>query len=336
MPRKTAWLAGAVLALTAALALGGCANLGHVKNYADQSAQVIGQVKAAEKRSASLIAQERSKLEKQKVDALAGAVGSDEQMERLMAPIELSTAEQTVHEFYQNLESLLAAYFTAIGKLAGDETLTKDHPFNLLLAQAQGLPMLTGHEQERELGQELARRLYSAATNEYRRGQLEQFMADNQATVDILLGSLQKFLTDNYAFQMKQEAGRLREQLAARGMQAGDFEFCRVWGRGFKLDDDEQRRASQRRRQLTDACLAQMAVANHQAKLRGWWELILKAESLAQRRQCASDSAQVLNKIGECHRLALGYLRERGEEQAKALAGCCRKIKTPLSCAQAD
>jgi hypothetical protein len=337
MPRKTLYLSSAVVALAAlALALGGCANLGHVKDYADQSAQVIGQVKAAEKRSASIIAQERSKLEKQKVAALAGAVDGEKQIERLLTPIELSAAEQAVHDFHQNLERLLAAYFTALGKLASDEPLNKDHPFNLLLAQAQGLPMLTGHEKERELGQELARRLYSAATNEYRRGQLEQFMADNQATVDILLLSLKKFLEDNYVFQVRQEVGRLREQRAARSMQEGDFDFCRVWGREFKLDGDDQRRATQRRRQLTDACLAQMAVASHQAKLRGWWELILKSETLGQRRQCALDSAKVLKQIGKCHRLALAYLRERGENQTKALANCCQKIKTPLSCSQAD
>lgn len=310
MPRKTAWLAGAVLALTAALALGGCANLKPVASYGNKGAEVIGQNHQYIKELATSAGKQADYLRRVAVikNLVDGVAKPWEETTQDPGLNQLLTAQRDLVEKRKKLvqgilalNEVLLKYHQGVAKLAADAAAPSADSVTGLTDKALSLLGDELASDDKTALSKLSALVVRGLTSEYRRERLAHLVAEAQPDVTRLLHKEAALLQGQYAVSLDTQRNMLNLYLA-------------------RLVDVADPNPSD-----------QTAGFRNLAQAIYWDRMLSENQELEQRKVQAGLLAQALEQLATCHQKLVAFAQDtHSPDLEKALSSCQECLQNKL------
>lgn len=183
---------GACLALALVFALGACADLGAIRQFADSAGDGAALPELADDYVAAAERQHRYAPEH-----LRGP-----------APVSPDPARAAQREQMLVLQDAIEAYMAALGALAADEAVRYDRQLDALDQALARTDMLGAAE--RDAGKRLSGLLLRASTDRWRRNRLETLIEQGHEPLLATVGGLRRIAEGAFLGEIDNEAGAMR------------------------------------------------------------------------------------------------------------------------------
>lgn len=190
MPRKLwAYRWPAVLAVLLLVGwLAGCANLGAIRSYAEQSADIAGYTKLVNN---YIGAKERiASYQPNPQPNPASLLARKEQKEALVAR-----------------HKIIKTYMDALGQLAADDAVVYDKELTALGSSLQNNKFMEKPEVSAFVA--ISKLLAKAATDYWRQGKFREIIKEGNAPVQTLVASMKKIVEQGYAGELENESSAI-------------------------------------------------------------------------------------------------------------------------------